>query len=269
MSEIFDTINYVDILRPSYTSSSNSPYPCPPTTYAATYERTTFGQGLSAFKGCSVCPYPQSSVSGSREISNCTCPQCGDSKLSWQGKEQCDDGNSLNFDGCASTCTIEKLQLCEGPRDQKSGVGLPISSYSERDECFRVGSYWTRYGNATYALCLMPYTCLMPYALCLILGMATPTGELVSGTGLFGIRTQSGSSVVLLQTSRAFITTHGTKKPTVPSAWHQSRSGTVATTTRSLACSGSFSNRNLRIRHGPNSSMKMQEFSSLAASTDL
>ena len=150
MSEIFDTIHYVDILRPSYTSSSNSPYPCPPTTYAATYERTTDdGQGLSAFKGCSVCPYPQSSVSGSREISNCTCPQCGDSKLSWQGKEQCDDGNSLNFDGCASTCTIEKLQLCEGPRDE-SGVGLPISSYSTRDECFRVGSYWTRYGKANW-----------------------------------------------------------------------------------------------------------------------
>jgi len=42
----------------------------------------------------------------------CT-PICGDSKL--EGNEMCDDGNTLNDDGCSSTCQVEPGADCPTP----------------------------------------------------------------------------------------------------------------------------------------------------------
>ena len=85
---------------------------------------------------------------------NCTCPQCGDGRVLWQAKEQCDDGNADENDGCSPACKIENLQLCHGSQSDQAVtpqfVGLPITSYSVKDECFRFGRYWTSYGNATW-----------------------------------------------------------------------------------------------------------------------
>jgi cysteine-rich repeat protein len=35
---------------------------------------------------------------------------CGDGKT--REKEECDDGNTINYDGCSSTCRIEHLWNC-------------------------------------------------------------------------------------------------------------------------------------------------------------
>jgi cysteine-rich repeat protein len=39
--------------------------------------------------------------------SDCTLPACGDGHLNTAAGEQCDDGNTVNGDGCSSTCHIE------------------------------------------------------------------------------------------------------------------------------------------------------------------
>ena len=114
-------------------------YSCPPTTFASP------GQGM-----CVPCPYPAVSPAGSTGAANCTCPVCGDGRLHWQADEKCDDGNVVGGDGCSSSCKIEPLQFCVGPRDARSGVGLPLLSYGVRDQCLRLGSYWIPYGAAPW-----------------------------------------------------------------------------------------------------------------------
>ena len=89
-----------------------SHYACPATTYANSYVATDILHSVT-FTGCSVCPYPTGSDEGSDRLSNCTCPSCGDGRVFWQGKEQCDDGNLVVNDGCSPDCNIEELQLCQ------------------------------------------------------------------------------------------------------------------------------------------------------------
>ncbi|MFO0551605.1 MAG: DUF4215 domain-containing protein [Polyangiaceae bacterium] len=49
---------------------------------------------------------------------DCAIPTCGDGVLNATGQEQCDDGNSLDGDGCSSTCRFEAadstFDTCEG-----------------------------------------------------------------------------------------------------------------------------------------------------------
>jgi len=148
LGHVFGPETYVDITYPGYAAPNGGTYMCPPTTFATMYERP----GLSAlFWGCAVCPYPTGSIEGSTHLHNCSCPVCGDSKVSWQSTEQCDDGNVAVNDGCSADCQIEPLQLCQGPKSIPEGVGLPVQSYDTADECFRLGSEWTDYGLAPWA----------------------------------------------------------------------------------------------------------------------
>jgi cysteine-rich repeat protein len=43
-------------------------------------------------------------------LSQCS-PQCGDGLLA-PGVEQCDDGNSIDHDGCSSSCALEEYFQC-------------------------------------------------------------------------------------------------------------------------------------------------------------
>jgi cysteine-rich repeat protein len=132
----------VDIFAPLPAPPPGLPpvYPCPPTTYAD-----------PAGRACVPCPYPTVSGEGSSSAANCSCPRCGDGRLHWQAGEECDDGNAASGDGCSAACAIEVLQFCMGPRDPATGVGLPRQSYAQRDQCLRLGSYWTAYGAGAWA----------------------------------------------------------------------------------------------------------------------
>jgi cysteine-rich repeat protein len=62
------------------------------------------GMGVSATDG----PGPQSlNVNEAFNIPGACTPECGDSTL--QAGEQCDDGNTVPFDGCAAVCRYETL----------------------------------------------------------------------------------------------------------------------------------------------------------------
>lgn len=40
---------------------------------------------------------------------------CGNKIKEWT--EQCDDGNTTNWDGCSATCEIEKVEICNDGLD--------------------------------------------------------------------------------------------------------------------------------------------------------
>ena len=152
MSQPFDNEEYVDIFQPGFVGVQES-YACPPTTFANSRPKGNSGRAGATedrFKGCDSCAYPLLSNEGSNGIINCTVAVCGDGRVAWQSSEQCDDGNNEINDGCAQNCKIEALQLCRGPTNPLSGVGLPIQSYSQKDSCFRLGSSWTSYGLAPW-----------------------------------------------------------------------------------------------------------------------
>ena len=155
MAKVFERKAHVNIFQPGYVGGQEK-YACPPTTFANSREDVQVSQLLPAgatpdiFTGCDVCAYPMMSKEGSTVIVNCTSNVCGDGRVSWQSSEQCDDGNRVLNDGCASDCKVEPLQLCRGPADANTGVGLPIKSYSQKDTCFRLGSAWTSYNLAPW-----------------------------------------------------------------------------------------------------------------------
>ena len=70
------------------------------------------------------------------DCSNRTVPDCGDGHLT--GSEDCDDGNSEDFDGCSANCTLEAGFICQSPGspciattcgDGVAGLGLPQKFY--------------------------------------------------------------------------------------------------------------------------------------------
>ncbi len=66
-------------------------------------------EGWNGDLGCTVsCTY---------DTSECIAPFCGDGNINNDIGEQCDDGNSIDGDGCSSTCIIE------GPGGGNSGGG--------------------------------------------------------------------------------------------------------------------------------------------------
>ena len=146
VSQIFGAESYLNLFQP--VAGAAEPFSCPATTFSTSYQSRA--GGAKAYSGCSVCPYPMGSDVASTTFANCTCATCGDGRVSWQQQEQCDDGNVAVNDGCGPTCEIETLQLCQGAKSER-GVGLPILSYSQPDECFRLGSSWTRYGLAPWS----------------------------------------------------------------------------------------------------------------------
>ena len=155
MAQVFKRKANVNIFQPGYVGGQEK-YACPPTTFANSREDVQVSQLLPAgatpdmFTGCDVCAYPMMSKEGSTVIVNCTSNVCGDGRVSWQSTEQCDDGNRVVNDGCSQDCTIESLQLCRGPADRYTGIGLPTESYSQKDTCFRLGSSWTSYNLAPW-----------------------------------------------------------------------------------------------------------------------
>eukprot|EP00286_Rhodomonas_abbreviata_P001414 CAMPEP_0181289360 /NCGR_PEP_ID=MMETSP1101-20121128/842_1 /TAXON_ID=46948 /ORGANISM="Rhodomonas abbreviata, Strain Caron Lab Isolate" /LENGTH=2547 /DNA_ID=CAMNT_0023393579 /DNA_START=238 /DNA_END=7881 /DNA_ORIENTATION=- len=131
MSESFSFSSQVNLFQSGFLPNE---YKCPSTT-------TRLGDGSS----CTPCAYPK--ISNHTGAGECYCPACGDGRLNWQVREQCDDGNMLGLDGC-DNCTIENLQMCEGEKDPDTFVGIPIKMYDQPDECLRLGSFWTPYGPA-------------------------------------------------------------------------------------------------------------------------
>jgi fibro-slime domain-containing protein len=73
----------------------------------------------------------QSAIAGAGGAEDCPdtgCPVCGDKLV--EGNEACDDGNTLPFDGCSPTCTIEPA--CDGASCAGTcGDGLLVSG----EEC--------------------------------------------------------------------------------------------------------------------------------------
>ena len=158
LSEALDSAQTVNFFAPGYlASASEAPYQCPATTFRAGAgsgtapglcgEQGVVGEGAGC--SCTPCAYPLMSLPGSTHEGNCTCPSCGDGRLSWQSNEQCDDGNIVSEDGCSSDCVIEQLQLCQGSKDAE-GIGQILQSYTQKDVCQRLGSEWTDYGQAPF-----------------------------------------------------------------------------------------------------------------------
>eukprot|EP00960_Hanusia_phi_P006743 192725-Hanusia_phi.AAC.4 len=124
----------VDILQKDYMAKGAN-FSCPPTTYQSE-------------KFCNMCAFPQ--VNFGPLGQECVCPACGDGAVQWQATEQCDDHNRINNDGCSSECTIEVSQVCQGPKNPDTLVGIPMESYYQKDQCNRPGAFWTNFGAAPY-----------------------------------------------------------------------------------------------------------------------
>uniref|UniRef100_A0A7S4KL73 Uncharacterized protein n=2 Tax=Guillardia theta TaxID=55529 RepID=A0A7S4KL73_GUITH len=130
-----EAMKVADILQQDFMARDYN-FSCPP---------TTFRSG----RYCTACPYPQ--VNFGPNGHECRCPVCGDGAVQWQAREQCDDGNLINNDGCSSECTIEVSQVCQGPKNPFTLVGIPSESYYIKDQCNRPGAFWTDFGTASFA----------------------------------------------------------------------------------------------------------------------
>ncbi|WP_053066238.1 amidohydrolase family protein [Archangium gephyra] len=67
-------------------------------------------------------------------FSACAPPEeCGNSRL--EGKEQCDDGNTANGDGCSKSCTTESAQAVCGNGDKEVGEACDDGNQVDGDGC--------------------------------------------------------------------------------------------------------------------------------------
>jgi cysteine-rich repeat protein len=84
---------------------------------------------------CNDCAAGASSDAGSTSASNCTCTAgsrtCGDGTK--EPSERCDDGNTVNGDGCSGTCTIEAGHSCTMPPCALSTCRVSLRQWSKLD----------------------------------------------------------------------------------------------------------------------------------------
>ncbi|OJT24933.1 hypothetical protein BO221_11095 [Archangium sp. Cb G35] len=67
-------------------------------------------------------------------LTACPSPEeCGNGRV--EGKEQCDDGNTANGDGCSNTCTTESAQAVCGNGEQEVGEACDDGNQVDGDGC--------------------------------------------------------------------------------------------------------------------------------------
>lgn len=70
-------------------------------TYSAT---AVCGDGMLDANGTQQCDYAMNRTDNKTCYTNCTLSACGDSIIN--NGQACDDGNTINNDGCSSTCQL-------------------------------------------------------------------------------------------------------------------------------------------------------------------
>jgi cysteine-rich repeat protein len=76
------------------------------------------------------------------------CNRCGDGFVMWSEGEECDDGNTIDGDGCSGECKIETDYTCMPSRADREGPSIckitciqgwnyyePTSAFKAYKEC--------------------------------------------------------------------------------------------------------------------------------------
>jgi fibro-slime domain-containing protein len=100
---------------------------------------TSTGAVDKPFDGCYKCALEPKCGTATSAVGKCV-SACGDGIMLSSGEEQCDDGNTVDGDGCGSTCYIEPGFNCTSVFDTPpSSITLPIVYRDFRDKSYADG----------------------------------------------------------------------------------------------------------------------------------